>query len=181
MPAILRLQEAATSHLGLRERVGNPIGGERSGTVLATRSALTGSNRPLPRARTAAQEIIVGRAAAPATSGRLRRQSRKAPDQPVVVRKILKLLEREGLVASSPRPPRRRRSPTPASGITLGQIYKAVESESGVFAMRSQVHDRCVVACAMKRKLGPIFNAANDAVEQALSKTSLLELVRGVG
>src|SRR5262245_22385861 len=67
MPAILRLQEAATSHLGLRERVGNPIGGERSGTVLATRSALTESNRPLPRAR----------AAAPPTSGRLRRQSRK--------------------------------------------------------------------------------------------------------
>src|SRR5262245_43500008 len=47
MPAILRLQEAATSHLYLRERVGNPIGRERSGTVLATRSALTGSNRPL--------------------------------------------------------------------------------------------------------------------------------------
>ena len=30
-------------------------------------------------------------------------------------------------------------------------------------------------------KVGPIFNAANDAVEQALSKTSLAELVRGVG
>jgi hypothetical protein len=28
---------------------------------------------------------------------------------------------------------------------------------------------------------GPIFNAANDAVEQALSKTSLAELVRSVG
>jgi hypothetical protein len=69
----------------------------------------------------------------------------------------------------------------PASGITLGQIYKAVESESRVFAMRSQVHEGCVVACAMKRRLGPIFNAANDAVEQALSKTSLAELVRGIG
>src|SRR5262249_37505373 len=77
MPAILRLKEAASSHLDLRDRVGNPIGGELSGTALATRSALTGSNRPLPRARTAAQETIVGRAAAPATSGRLRRQSRK--------------------------------------------------------------------------------------------------------
>src|SRR5262245_29393960 len=59
MPAILRLQEAATSHLGLRERVGNPIGGKAVG--LATRSALRGSNRPLLRARTAAQETIVGR------------------------------------------------------------------------------------------------------------------------
>ena len=69
----------------------------------------------------------------------------------------------------------------PASRITLGQIYKAVESETGVFAMRSQVHEGCAVACATKRRLGPIFNAANDAVEQALSKTSLAELVRGVG
>ena len=47
--------------------------------------------------------------------------------------------------------------------------------------LSSQVHEGCVVACAMKRRLGPIFNAANDAVEQALSKTSLVELVRGVG
>src|SRR6266481_5423158 len=120
---------------------------------------------------------------------------------PVVVRKILKLLERAELVAL--RQGRHggvalRRS---ASRITLGQIYKAVESENGVFAKRSQVHDRCVVACAMKRRLGPIFNAANDVayqlresrfaesvlngvvrgVEQALSKTSLAELVRDVG
>ncbi len=100
---------------------------------------------------------------------------------PVVVRKILKLLEREGLVAL--RPGRRGGVGLlrAASRITLGQIYKAVESETGVFAMRSQVHDGCPVACAMKRRLGPIFNAANDAVEQALSKTSLANLVRGVG
>src|SRR5215813_3645339 len=64
---------------------------------------------------------------------------------PVVVRKILKLLEREGLVAL--RQGRHggvslRRSP---SAIALGQIYKAVESESGVFAMRSQVQEGCEV------------------------------------
>src|SRR5258705_6429965 len=95
---------------------------------------------------------------------------------PVVVRKILKLLEREGLVTL--RQGRHggvclRHS---ASRIRLDQIYKAVESESGVFSMRSQVHERCVVAQAMKRSLGPIFTAANDAVEQALGKTSLAEL-----
>ena len=65
-------------------------------------------------------------------------------------------------------------------GITLGQIYKAVETENGVFVMRSQVHKGCMVVCAMERRLGPIFNAAKDAVGQALSKTSLAELVRGV-
>src|SRR5437016_9187069 len=99
---------------------------------------------------------------------------------PVVVRKILKLLEREGLVAL-----RQGRNGgvglrRPASRITLGQIYKAVESEAGVFAMRERVHEACAVASAMKRNLGPIFSAANDAVEQALNKTTLEELVRSV-
>ena len=105
----------------------------------------------------------------------------KAPDQPVVVRKILKLLEWEGLVTLRQGRHGGVGLRRPASRITLGQIYKAVESESGVFAMRSQVHDRCVVACTMKRRLGRIFNVANGAVEQALSKTSLAELVRDIG
>ena len=50
--------------------------------------------------------------------------------------------------------------------------------ERGVVAMGSQVREGCVVACAMKRRLGAIFNAANDVGEQALSKTSLAALVR---
>src|SRR6266404_8688631 len=41
--------------------------------------------------------------------------------------------------------------------------------------LSSQVHEGCVVACAMTRRLGPIFNAANDAVEQGVGKTSLAE------
>src|SRR3981081_3698961 len=100
---------------------------------------------------------------------------------PGVVRKILKLLEREGLVALCQGRHGGGGLRRPASPVTIVQIYKAVESKTGVFALRSQVHEGCAVACAMKRRLGPIFNAANDAVEQALSKTSLAELVRDVG
>jgi Rrf2 family protein len=100
---------------------------------------------------------------------------------PVVVRKILKLLEWQGLVALRQGRHGGVGLRHPASAITVGQIYKAVESERGVFAMRSRVREGCVVARAMKRRLGPIFNAANDAVEQALSKTSLAELVRDIG
>ncbi len=53
--------------------------------------------------------------------------------------------------------------------------------ESGSFAMGSQVHEGCVVACAMKRGLGPIFNAVTDVGERALGITSLAELMRGGG
>src|SRR5260370_39152998 len=98
----------------------------------------------------------------------------------VVVRKIRRLLDREGLVAVRQGRHGGVGLRLRASGITLGQIYKAVESESGVVAMRGQVHDGCAVACAMKRRRRPIFNAANNAVEQALSKTSLAELIRGI-
>ena len=99
---------------------------------------------------------------------------------PVVVRKILKPLEREGLVALRQGRHGGVTLGRPPSRITLGQIYKAVESKNGVFAERRQVHDGCVVACAMKRSLGPIFSAANGAVERALSKTSLAELIRDI-
>jgi Rrf2 family protein len=100
---------------------------------------------------------------------------------PVVVRKILKLLEREGLVDLRPGRHGGVVLRRPASRITLGQIYRAVESENGVFSKRRQVHQRCPVASMMKRKLGPIFEAANDAVEQALNKTNLAQLMRDVG
>src|SRR6516165_23361 len=46
---------------------------ESSGVVLATRSPLTGSNRLVPCVRTAAEEIVIRRAAAPAHARALRR------------------------------------------------------------------------------------------------------------
>src|SRR6267154_2588615 len=75
---------------------------------------------------------------------------------PVVVRKILKLLEREGLVALRQGRHGGVGLRRPASGITRDQIYKAVESESGVFAMRSQVHERCMVVCGMNERTLPV-------------------------
>jgi len=100
---------------------------------------------------------------------------------PVVVRKILKRLEREGLVGLRQGRHGGVGLRRPASGITLTQICMSLESESGVFAMRRQRREGYVVARTMKRRLGPIFNAANDAIEQALSKTSLAEVIHGGG
>src|SRR6266446_5201090 len=63
------------------------IGGESNGTVLATRSALAGSNRPVPRARSAAQETVVRRAAAPAHARALRRKvDRRQSGRPPALR-----------------------------------------------------------------------------------------------
>src|SRR5262245_55031092 len=97
MSAILRLQEAATSHLGLRERVGNPIGGESSGTGNKVR--LTGSNRPFLVPEPLPKRLLWAEPLRRRRAEDFGGNREKLPDQPVVVRKILKLLEREGLVA----------------------------------------------------------------------------------
>src|SRR4030095_1930707 len=125
MPAILRLQEAATSHLDLRERVGNPIGGNAVGLSWQQGPLLPGAigrflvPEPLPK-RLLWAEPVRRRRAEDFGGNR-----EKAPDQPVVVRKILKLLEREGLVAFRQGRHGGVGLRHPASGITLGQIYKA--------------------------------------------------------
>ena len=99
MPAILRLQEAATSHLGLRERVATPSEGNAVGPSWQQGPLLPGAigrflvPEPLPK-RLLWAEPLRRRRAEDFGGNR-----ENAPDQPVVVRKILKLLEREGLVA----------------------------------------------------------------------------------
>jgi Rrf2 family protein len=95
---------------------------------------------------------------------------------PVVVRKILKDLAAQGLVTM-----RLGRSggvelARPAARITVGDIYQAVENDAGIFSMRGQVNDRCVVAAAMTDKLGPIFEAANAAATRAFRDTRLDQL-----
>ncbi len=99
---------------------------------------------------------------------------------PVVVRKILKLLEREGLVEL--RQGRKggvalRQAP---EEISLGQIYQAIENDNGIFALRGQVHEKCPVARSMKTSLEPLFDAANNAVLTSLNRTTLAQLVSAI-
>src|SRR5258708_14449151 len=65
---------------------------------------------------------------------------------PVVVRKLLKLLEREGLVALRQGRHAGVSLRHPASGIILGQNYKPVQSEGGVFPWRTHWHALCPLA-----------------------------------
>jgi DNA-binding IscR family transcriptional regulator len=100
---------------------------------------------------------------------------------PVVVRRILKLLEREGLVEV--RPGRYggvtlKRAP---EDITLHDIHRAIEPEDGVFALRASGNPRCPVNLAMKGLLMPVFGAADAAVDDVLRQTRLASLVAQIG
>jgi len=96
---------------------------------------------------------------------------------PVVVRRLLKALERGGLV--SLRPGRHGgvelvRSP---ADITLNDVYRAVEPNSEVFALRERRNPNCPVQKAMSRALPPLFRAADDAVADVLRTTSLATII----
>lgn len=99
---------------------------------------------------------------------------------PVVVRRILKSLEQAGLVeirtgrnggVTLARAPR---------GIMLDEIHRAVEDGS-VLALRPGVNRKCPVSLRIKGLLAPVFDAASQAVEKSLAKTSLASLVEAIG
>ena len=99
---------------------------------------------------------------------------------PVVVRRILKALESQGLVEV--RPGRHGgvtllRSP---ADITLEDIYKAVEPGGSLFALRERGSSRCRVSLAMKNLLPPVFDAADAAVDNVLRRTKLATLVEKI-
>lgn len=99
---------------------------------------------------------------------------------PVVVRRVLKALEGHGLVTL--RPGRHGgvellRAP---DEITLEDVYKAVEPDSALFAMRERDNPRCPVSRAMHRTLPGLFDATESAVNQTLRRTRLSSLVKEI-
>lgn len=99
---------------------------------------------------------------------------------PVVIRRLLKLLERAGLVAL--RPGRDggvglRRSP---DDITLEQVYSAVEAEGELFALRGGGSPRCPVNRMMPQLLGPVFDSASQAVTETLGRTTIGSLAQAI-
>ena len=99
--------------------------------------------------------------------------ARSLQTNPVVVRRLLKSLEKGGLVSL-----RRGRAGgvdlgRPARQISLGQIYRAVESDDPMFSLRDAVNPRCPVAHAMQFVLPPAFETADAAVEGALNQITL--------
>ena len=106
--------------------------------------------------------------------------SRSLRTNPVVVRRLLKCMEQQGLVEIRPGKDggvQLRREP---DQITLDQIYKAVEAEAGVFALRPRGNPKCPVDSRMKDLLGPIFGATDIAVETTLNQTTLGSLVNAI-
>jgi Rrf2 family protein len=99
---------------------------------------------------------------------------------PVVVRRLLKCMEQQGLVAVRPGKDGGVQLGREPAQITLDDIYRAVEADAGVFALRPPGNPNCPVDRKMTSLLGPIFAATNTAVEATLRQTTLASLVRTI-
>jgi Rrf2 family protein len=106
--------------------------------------------------------------------------ARSVKTNPVVVRKILKSLENEGLVVLRQGRHGGVSLSRAAEDITLGDIYRAVEGEGGVFALREEVNGRCVVARGVSGSLVEVFRAVDDSVQRTFEQTTLAALLRAV-
>ena len=99
---------------------------------------------------------------------------------PVVVRRLLKSMAHAGLVKIRPGKDGGVQLGRDPDTITLDQIYKAVESGNGVFALRPGGNPNCLVNRGMPGLLAPIFGTANEAVEETLRQTTLGSLVKAI-
>ena len=92
---------------------------------------------------------------------------------PVVVRRLLKCMEHEGLVEIRPGKDGGVQLLRDPDSISLDQIYRAVESDTDVFALRPRGNRHCPVDRRMKELLSPVFAATQNAVERTLRQTTL--------
>ena len=99
---------------------------------------------------------------------------------PVVVRRIIGLLRKAGLVISHSGRGGGNALARPAARISLLDVYRAVD-EPILFAMNpNRPNPACPVSCRMKELLGPVFADAEQAVEARLAKVRLSQLAESV-
>jgi Rrf2 family protein len=96
----------------------------------------------------------------------------------VVIRRILALLSKAGLVVTQEGAKGGARLARPAKEIDLLAVYKAVES-GGLFALHPQSPNRaCPVGCNIQAALEPTLDAAEVTMEETLAKTTVADVVR---
>jgi DNA-binding IscR family transcriptional regulator len=106
--------------------------------------------------------------------------SRSLQTNPVVVRRLLKDMQKAGLVAIRPGKDGGVHLIGDPDDITLARIHHAIEPDPELFALRPEDNMNCAVGSKMRGLLTPIFAAADTAVQQALSQVTLGQLARRI-
>ena len=98
---------------------------------------------------------------------------------PVVIRRLMSELEKSAIVKSTAGRTGGFELGRPATAISLADVYGAVEDET-VFRMHKiDPNAECPVASQLKKVLFKPLRAAEDAMTEALGKTTLEDVVSG--
>lgn len=99
---------------------------------------------------------------------------------PVVVRRIVSMLSRAGLVASTTGPGGGARLARPSDSVTLLDVYQAVE-HGDVFASHpSPPNPKCPVGRHIQSALDTHLARAQKAMHQSLNQVTIASIVRSV-
>lgn len=96
---------------------------------------------------------------------------------PVVVRRLLCALNHAGLVQTQKGPHGGARLAHAPDQITLGDVYRAVETAEPLNRPRARPNLKCPVGAQMEAVLNRIFASAQTALEHELNQTSLSAFV----
>ncbi|UOE94727.1 Rrf2 family transcriptional regulator [Alkalihalobacillus sp. LMS39] len=97
---------------------------------------------------------------------------------PVVVRKLIGMLKKEGLVEVRPGIAGAKIAKDVAD-ITLLDVYKAVNvvQENELFSIHDKPNPKCVVGKNIQATIEPIFTAAQLAMEKVLGNVTLKDVI----
>jgi DNA-binding IscR family transcriptional regulator len=102
--------------------------------------------------------------------------ARSLGTNPVLVRRLLKDLERGQLVRMRPGKDGGVQLARAPEHITLDLVIRATENKGGVFALRQGGNPNCPVNQNMARLLNPILIATDQAVADTLARTTIADL-----
>lgn len=99
---------------------------------------------------------------------------------PVVIRRLLALLRKAKLVRSQGGPGGGWRLVVPPKGITLRDVYRAVESDA-LFPLHTSIpNPRCPVGSTIQSALVGHYEEARLALERDLERTNIADLLEDV-
>ncbi|MBO1003335.1 Rrf2 family transcriptional regulator [Pseudogracilibacillus auburnensis] len=100
---------------------------------------------------------------------------------PVVVRKIMGMLKKAGLVSVRPGVAGAKLGKE-LSNITLYDVYKAVNvvKDKELFSLHGNPNPQCPVGKNIQHTIEPIFNAAQLAMEKVLENVTIEDIVKDI-
>lgn len=96
---------------------------------------------------------------------------------PVVIRRLLRALQKAGLVQTRKGAGFGSRLNRPPERIDLAQVFRACECDLPFARPRRTPNEACIVGKGIGQALDGIFGSARRVVEQDLSRTTLAEVV----